>query len=162
MRMQLFILITCINLMACMSTVSTCINDRTIGTILRWGDGDMKSGLYQGYELHAEDVSLYSIKKAQGNEAMTINRVDSVGASVFCSRLGDIIETFTAIQSLYSPGQTYRSIEYINTKTNVHKKAIWNPEFSTFGSKEFRALHDSLMVLVSASTHGILQNNGKK
>ena len=31
----------------------------------------------------------------------------------------------------------------------ITKKAIWNPLFQTYGSKEFRAIYDSLMLTVS-------------
>jgi hypothetical protein len=134
-----------------MSTKTTCINERTLGTILRWGDGDMASGSYTGFEIHAEDLGVYNAQRSNGSETMNIKRIDSVNVDFFCTTLQNMIGTFTAIQSLYSPGKTYRSVEYINTKTNVHKKAIWNPEFSTYGSKEFRALHDSLMLTVPAS-----------
>ncbi len=135
----------------CMSTKTTCINERTLGTILRWGDGDMASGSYTGFEIHAEDLGVYNAQRSNGSDTMNIKRIDSVNVNFFCTTLQNMIGTFTAIQSLYSPGKTYRSVEYINTKTNVHKKAIWNPEFSTYGSKEFRALHDSLMLTVPAS-----------
>jgi hypothetical protein len=134
-----------------MSTKTTCINERTLGTILRWGDGDMASGSYTGFEIHAEDLGVYNAQRSNGSDTMNIKRIDSVNVDFFCTTLQNMIGTFTAIQSLYSPGKTYRSVEYINTKTNVHKKAIWNPEFSTYGSKEFRALHDSLMLTVPAS-----------
>ena len=70
-------------------------------------------------------------------------------AQVFCKRLNTIIDTFSEIQSLYSPGTIGRSIEYINQKTMITKKAIWNPLFQTYGSKEFRAIYDSLMLTVS-------------
>jgi hypothetical protein len=29
-------------------------------------------------------------------------------------------------------------------------KAIWNPEFTTYGSKEFRAIYDSLMLVIQS------------
>jgi hypothetical protein len=122
-----------------------------MGTIIRWGDGDMASGSFSGYEIHAEDLGLYTAQRNNGNDVMNVKRIDSVNAEFFCKQLQDMIGTFTAIQSLYSPGKMYRSVEYINTKSNVQKKAIWNPEFSTFGSKEFRALHDSLMLTLPAS-----------
>ena len=135
----------------CTNTKTTCINERTMGTILRWGDGDIASGSFTGYEIHAEDLGVFNAHRTNGNEVMNIKRIDSVNVDFFCTTLQDMIGTFTAIQSLYSPGKSYRSVEYINAKTNVHKKAIWNPEFSTFGSKEFRTLHDSLMQKVPAS-----------
>ncbi|MEY3688994.1 MAG: hypothetical protein RIT37_556 [Bacteroidota bacterium] len=135
----------------CMSTKTTCINERTMGTIIRWGDGDMASGSFAGYEIHAEDLGVYSAQRMNANQAMNLKKIDSVNVEYFCKQLHDMIGTFTAIQSLYSPGTTYRSVEYINTKTNVQKKAIWNPEFSTYGSKEFRALHDSLMLTIPVS-----------
>jgi hypothetical protein len=135
----------------CMSKPSTCINERTQETIIRWGDGEISSGAYSGHEMRAKNLGVYTIKRSSGNEQFQANHMDSVNIDLFCKRLQDIISTFTAIQSLYSPGKTFRSIEYINPKTNVHKKAIWNPEFATFGSKEFRALHDSLMRMIPAT-----------
>jgi len=151
MMKSVIVMILGLFLHGCMSTKTTCINERTMGTILRWGDGDIASGSFTGYEIHAEDLGVYNAHRTNGNDAMNVKRIDSVNVDFFCSTLQDMIGTFTAIQSLYSPGKSYRSVEYINTKTNVHKKAIWNPEFSTFGSKEFRALHDSLMLRVPAS-----------
>lgn len=151
MKHYLYIALCGLLLHGCMSTKTTCINERTMGTIIRWGDGDMASGSFSGYEIHAEDLGLYTAQRNNGNDVMNVKRIDSVNAEFFCKQLQDMIGTFTAIQSLYSPGKMYRSVEYINTKSNVQKKAIWNPEFSTFGSKEFRALHDSLMLTLPAS-----------
>lgn len=148
---SLIIMILGVFLHGCMNTKNTCINERTMGTILRWGDGDIASGSFTGYEIHAEDLGVFNAHRTNGNEVMNIKRIDSVNVDFFCATLQDMIGTFTAIQSLYSPGKSYRSVEYINAKTNVHKKAIWNPEFSTFGSKEFRTIHDSLMQKVPAS-----------
>ena len=147
---SLMIIVIGLFLHGCASTKTTCINERTKGTILRWGDGDMSSGSYSGFEIHAEDLGVYSAERSKASDTMSIKRMDSVSAELFCGKLQDVIGTFTAIQSLYSPGKTYRSVEYINTKTNVHKKAIWNPEFTTFGSKEFRAIHDSLMLITAS------------
>lgn len=147
---SLIIIVIGFFLHGCAGTKTTCINERTNGTILRWGDGDMASGSYSGYEIHAEDLGLYNAERSMGSQAMNMQRMDSVSAEFFCGRLQEVIGTFTSIQSLYSPGKTYRSVEYINTKTNIHKKAIWNPEFTTFGSKEFRAIHDSLMLITAS------------
>ena len=134
----------------CTTTKTTCINERTLGTILRWGDGDMENGSFSGYEMHAEDLRVYTAERSKTSESMNIKSIDSISVDVFCGRLQEVIQTFTIIQSLYSPGKSYRSVEYINNKTNVHKKAIWNPEFATFGSKEFRAIHDSLMLITAS------------
>ena len=150
MMKSLLIVIIGTFLHGCATTKPICINERTLGTIIRWGDGEMEKGSYAGYEIHADDLGVYSADRSKASEAMSIKRMDSVSAEVFCGRLQEVIQTFTTIQSLYSPGKTYRSVEYINTKTNVHKKAIWNPEFTTFGSKEFRAIHDSLMLITAS------------
>lgn len=143
------ILITCFAC-GCMSTPSTCISERTIGTVIRWGDGDLQKGSYKGYEMHAKELAIFAVEKENMQSGMNQRRIDSVDTRFFCRTLQDIVGTFTAIQSLYSPGKTYRSIEYINTKTNVHMKAIWNPEFTTYGSKEFRAIYDSLMLVIQS------------
>jgi len=148
MRMY-FLLLSCL-VFGCTSTPSTCINDRTIGTIIRWGDGELGKGTYSGYEMHAKELNLYSANKPDGTSPMCLAKIDSIDSRLFCGKLQDIVGTFTAIQSLYSPGKAYRSIEYINTKTNVHMKAIWNPEFTTYGSKEFRAIYDSLMLVIQS------------
>ncbi|MBM4150119.1 MAG: hypothetical protein FJ219_00530 [Ignavibacteria bacterium] len=146
--MRMFILLMGSLFIGCTSTPSTCINDRTIGTIIRWGDGELGKGSYSGYEMHAKELALYAVNKPDATSSMSLVILDSIESRLFCGKLQDIVGTFTAIQSLYSPGKTYRSVEYVNTKTNVHMKAIWNPEFTTFGSKEFRAIYDSLMLAV--------------
>ncbi|MFM8840576.1 MAG: hypothetical protein ACKOFB_05695 [bacterium] len=144
---SLLILCACL-LFGCMSAPKSCINERTTGTILRWGDGSLESGTYKGFEAKAENLGIFSIERSNVKESMKSNRLDSMDAKVFCMRLQEVVTAFTTVQSLYSPGKTYRSVEYINTRTNVHMKAVWNPEFATFGSKEFRSIFDSLMVSV--------------
>jgi hypothetical protein len=121
----------------CMSTKTTCINERTMGTILRWGDGDIASGSFTGYEIHAEDLGVYNAHRTNGNDVMNVKRIDSVNVDFFCSTLQDMIGTFTTIQSLYSPGKSYRSVEYINTKTNVHKKLFGIRNFQHSEAKNF-------------------------
>lgn len=148
--MRILILMTVSLFIGCTSTPKSCINERTIGTIIRWGEGEMEKGTFSGYEMHAKELALYGVNRTDAKSTMSLTRMDSIESRLFCGKLQEIVGTFTAIQSLYSPGKAYRSVEYINTKTNVHMKAIWNPEFATFGSKEFRAIYDSLMLTVSS------------
>ena len=121
--------------------------------IVRKKLGQREGLQYRMGKLQALDYKnpVVNFDQRRGNAQQQRVDYDSVNVDFFCTTLQDMIGTFTAIQSLYSPGKSYRSVEYINAKTNVHKKAIWNPEFSTFGSKEFRTLHDSLMQKVPAS-----------
>lgn len=154
----ILLLIACIA-SGCMSAPKTCISERTIGTIIRWGNGDMQNGSYKGYEMHAKELAIFAIERDNAQSGMNPKRLDSIDVPLFCGRLQEIVGAFTAIQSLYSPGKTYRSVEYINTKTNVHMKAIWNPEFATFGSKEFRAIYDSLMLAVPLMNSSVHEKN---
>ena len=148
MHKSLLLFLMSISLLGCTTATKTCINERTNKTIIRWGDYITKTGAFKGYEYHAEDLHVYTVTSENRDSKPTLTIVDTVYADVYCNRLNAVIEGFTEIQSLHSPGIISRSVEYVNEKTNVHKKAIWNPAFATFGSKEFRTIYDSLMLSV--------------
>jgi hypothetical protein len=140
-------ILLCVN--GCTTSYKSCINERTNQTIIRWGDYVIADGTFHGYEYRAQDLGVYTVQKQPEHKEIQFQKIDTVQAQVFCMRLNTIIDSFSEIQSLYSPGTIGRSIEYINQKTMITKKAIWNPLFQTYGSKEFRAIYDSLMQTVS-------------
>jgi hypothetical protein len=133
------------------STQRTCLNERTIHTVLRWGDYQERSGVYKGFELHASNLKLYRVYRQNQQSEMQRQIIDSVNAPEICRHISTVINTFTDIQSLYSPGPVSRAVEYVNNQSGISKRAVWNPQFQTFGSKEFRAVYDSLLALIPAS-----------
>lgn len=122
-----------------------CINERTKPVVIRWGDYDTEGGRLRAYQFNGS-LELAKVKRETVSEQPDIEKYGTMEGVQFCTWLRKSLDVFEQIQSLNAPGETSRYVEYSTPKTTI--RAVWNPKFQTFGSKEFRALYDSLMTLV--------------
>jgi hypothetical protein len=65
---------------------------------------------------------------------------------VYCNMKKKIAETFLKVQTLNAPGKLSHFVEYDNGSGTV-LRAIWNPEFATKGSAEFREIYQELQTI---------------
>lgn len=124
-----------------------CLNERTRPAVVRWGDYDTKSGQLRAYQF-AGSLELATVRRETYQEQPEVAVFQPLDGRVFCTWLRKTLDVFEQIQTLNAPGEMSRYVEYSTPKTTI--RAVWNPKFQTYGSKEFRALYDSLMTLVPA------------
>lgn len=78
----------------------------------------------------------------------TSTHVAWISDSAYCAAAQTVTDAFLKVQALHSPGQRGRFIRYSNPATGVYLQAVWNPDLSTFQSRDMRRLYDELMLLV--------------
>lgn len=139
----------CIVLIGCSSIdrpekVAPCIKENQQQLMIRWGTTSEAGGALL-YELDSKG-ELWTVS-ISGTDT-TRKHTAVIDQKVYCQTAGDVNTVFLKVQALYSPGTRARFIEYTNAPTNVYLRAVWNPELSTFQSRDMRALYDDLMKLV--------------
>ncbi len=127
---------------------AACMNERTRETVIRWGDFNPKTGETKAYQITGIAERAKYLRETSSSEQI-LKQVQPIAPEEFCKYLTLTLRTFDTIQTLHAPGsEQARYIEYTNTTTNSSARAIWNPNYQTYGSKEFRAVYDSLMTII--------------
>ncbi len=124
-----------------------CLNERTAKSILRWGEYDPETGVFRAYQCGG-DLELKKISRESFKEQYKEENLVSIEEHSFCIVLTETVKTFERLPTLNSSGPISRFIEYYPAPEKDPFRAVWNPRFRTFGSKEFRAIYDSLIVMV--------------
>lgn len=125
--------------------VAPCIKDNQQGLLIRWGTTDIEAQSIEGYSLDTRGA----LSQITGEDADTTTEViAAVPHYRYCAAVEQLTKIFVKVQALHSPGTKARYIEYINPRTNVFLRAVWNPDLTTFQSRDMRAQYDSLMKLV--------------
>lgn len=124
-----------------------CLNERTVKSVLRWGEYDPETGVFRSYQCGG-DLQLKKISRESFKEQYKEENLVKIEEHNFCNVLTETVKTFEKLQTLNSSGPISRYIEYSPAPEKDSFRAVWNPRFRTFGSKEFRAIYDSLMVMV--------------
>lgn len=127
---------------------AACMNERTRETIIRWGDYNPKTGEMKAYQFTGGAIRSKFLRTTSSSDPV-LSLEKPIAPEDFCRYLALTLRTFDTIQTLHAPGaEQARFIEYTNTTTNASARAIWNPAYQTYGSKEFRAVYDSLMTII--------------
>lgn len=124
-----------------------CLNERTVKSTIRWGEYNPETGVFRAYQCGG-DLQLKKISRESFSEQYKEQPISNVKESGFCTILTETVKTFERLPTLNSQGPISRFIEYSPAPSKDSFRAVWNPRFRTFGSKDFRAIYDSLMVLV--------------
>lgn len=127
--------------------------------ILRWGGHNHKENILSGYQIDSE-AFLYKFIKDSLHPNYNIEKIGEVDKDRFCELLKTTKKLFIEIQALNAPGDSSNFVEFLNPGTNTNLRAVWNVRFQTFGSKEFRALFDSLNLFV-VKNEDIMNKKGK-
>lgn len=125
-------------------TEAPCIRENQKQLMIRWGTTEETGGRTY-YELDAR-AELWTVTVV-GTDT-TRKHTAVIDPAKYCTAAADVNTTFLKVQALYSPGTRSRFIEYTNPPTNVYLRAVWNPDLSTFQSRDMRAQYDDLMKLV--------------
>ena len=111
--------------------------------VLRWGEWNDTTKVLDGYELDARGC-LYKTKAAEFAERYMKDSLCMLPQPVFCRYADTVRATFLKIQSLTVRAPRMRYVEYQNQPAGVNLRAVWDRRFETYGSREFRAIFDSL------------------
>ncbi len=133
-------------LFSCSSTKKdnkTCLDKNMKGLTLRWGGHNYKTHALSGYQIDSE-ARLYRFEKTKGDKEYKTTEIGKVKPRKICYLAGRVQQLFLKLQTLTAPGDSSNFIELINPATNFHQRAVWNVKFETYGSKEFRAVFDTL------------------
>lgn len=114
--------------------------------LIRWGVWNDSTGVLKGYELDA-NARLWRYTTSTKRSTYDRDSIGTIEKPQLCYFVDTVKKTFLAVQTLYAPGQISRYIEYQHPTANVNLRAVWNAKFQTHGSKEFRAIFDSLSTI---------------
>lgn len=120
-----------------------CVRPAMRSVVLRWGDWNDTTKVLDGFELDARGC-LYKTKAAEFSERYMRDSLCMLPQRVFCRYADTVRTTFLKIQSLTVRAPRMRYIEYQNHAAGVNMRAVWDRRFETYGSREFRAIFDSL------------------
>lgn len=141
MEMKFFgtsIVIMALIAFGCGTPQPECINDLSKDMSISWGRYVFEEKKTLGYKLRSDAV-LYSY----GGK-----KIKELDPNHFCRMISLARRTLLNTQTLNEPADTAHFFIYKNPATNTSMRWLWNPHFKTLGSKQFRALYDSLQTLL--------------
>ena len=130
------------------SKVPDCIKPGMKDMLIRWGVWIDSTGNVQGYELDAHSI-IWKYSASTKKENYIRDSICTISIDRLCSIVDTVRKTFLSIQSytVLAPRMYY--VEYQNPAGNVNLRAVWDSRFQTYGSKEFRAIFDSLCTIAN-------------
>ncbi len=121
-------------------TVETpnCIKNNSNEMIISWGEVQ-KNNIRTYYTVNTNlEIYLY-VQRDNGNPP-TVAKIGKMTAENYCNLFRELQKTIIQVQALNSPGDVSNFIEINDPKNNMRFKALWNPEFTNKGNKEFKEL----------------------
>lgn len=119
-----------------------CITSENRELLVRWGDIE-EDKTVTGFAVHS-NASMVSFAQKSLEAPMKETELGVMDGVVYCETVKLIRTTFLEVQALHAPGNVSRFIEISNPPQGLYLRAVWNPKYETFGSKEFRAIFDTL------------------
>lgn len=140
MKNPILILLSILLLITSCRTVQSpnCIKNNSKEMIISWGEVH-KNNLRTYYSVNTNlEIHLY-VQRDDGNPP-TISRIGKMSEEDYCNLFRELQKTIMQVQALNSPGDISNFIEINDPKNNFNFKALWNPEFTNKGNKEFKEL----------------------
>lgn len=120
-----------------------CVRESQQNILIRWGTQDDSLNVTTVYSLNTKgEIFSYSGPVA---DTMTESYLLHVEPTEYCDMASSVNTSFLKTQALSVRGMRARFIEYINPHTDVYLRAMWNPDLSTFQSRDMRTEYDYLM-----------------
>ncbi len=126
---------------------TNCIRPGMREVSIRWGDWMDTTAILNGYEIDAQG-RLFKYQASPYAERYLRDSIGTVDRAALCFYIDTVRKTFLRIQSLGVRAPHMRYIEYQNPEAQLSLRAYWDSRFQTYGSREFRAIFDSLSTLV--------------
>lgn len=124
-------------------TSAPCVRETQRNIMIRWGTRDDSLMTVTQYSMNTKgEVFRYTGAIA---DSMPEQYYVHVEPAEYCEMAASVNSSFLKTQALAARGARARYIEYINPHTDVYLRAMWNPDLSTFQSRDMRAEYDRLM-----------------
>lgn len=128
------------------TSIAPCIRESQRDIQIRWGTEDDSLQTVTRYSLNTKgEVFSYTGPVSDTIQEQYLVHVEP---SDYCEMASSVNSAFLKTQALSVRGKRARYIEYINPSTDVYLRAMWNPDLSTFQSRDMRAEFDRLMEYV--------------
>ncbi len=129
------------------TAVAPCITEAQRELSVRWGTEDDSAHTVDAYLMNTKG-EIFRL------ETNTDKRTDTVYLTAadpqeYCQRAEAVKTAYLKTQAMNVRGVRARYVEYVNPKTDVYLRVVWNPDIPTFQSRFFRAEFDSLQHLVT-------------
>jgi len=129
------------------TTVAPCISEQQRELSVRWGTEDDSTHTSDAYLLNTKG-EVFRLETDTDKQTDTIF-LNSVPQTEYCQRADAVKTAYLKTQAMNVRGRRARYVEYVNPKTDVYLRVVWNPDIPTFQSRFFRAEFDSLQRLVT-------------
>ncbi len=127
--------------------VTDCIRPNMKEVRVRWGDWIDSTDVLSGYEIDAQG-RLFKYSASPHSQKYLRDSIGTVSREQLCMSIDTVRKTFLKIQTLWVHAPHMRYVEYQNPEASLSLRAVWDSRFQTYGSREFRAIFDSLSTLV--------------
>jgi len=128
-----------------------CMDNNYKSFTLRWGEYVLANETYRGYQIDIYGNLFYYVNEPKLKEPK-LEGVTKLEPQEVCKILEQANRTILSTQALFSPGERSHFIEYVIPEANVYIRGVWNPIFSTKGSKKYRELFDELMKTIPSAS----------
>lgn len=125
-----------------------CITSDYENFTLTWGYDYESNDKIMAYELNGDGKLLFYQQNRQTKEKK-IDTLATIEPERLCEMLKQTNDAYVYTPALNEPGKKLGFVELKKPTVRFLSKATWN-EFNTYGSKQFRALFDTLLTLVPA------------
>ena len=114
--------------------------------VIRWSTIDDSLGTVSKFSINAKgEVFSYSGPQVDSASEVYYTHLDQ---SDYCELAASVHTTLLKTQALAVRGVRARLIEYHNPTTDVYLRVMWNPDLSTFQSRDVRAEYEQLMAYI--------------
>ncbi len=120
-----------------------CVRENQRDIIIRWGTEDDSLKTLTRYSMNTKGEIFYYSGPITDTVAETYRT--HLDAADYCDMASSVNTAFLKTQALSVRGKRARYIEYINPHTDVYLRAMWNPDLSTFQSRDMRVEYLRLM-----------------
>ncbi len=128
------------------TSLAPCVRESQRDIQIRWGTEDDSLKIVTRYSLNTKGEAFsYTGPMSDSIQEQYLVHLEP---SEYCDLASSVNSAFLKTQALSVRGKRARYIEYINPYTDVYLRATWNPDLSTFQSRDMRAEFDRLMEYV--------------
>ncbi|MBN9400827.1 MAG: hypothetical protein J0I17_11680 ['Candidatus Kapabacteria' thiocyanatum] len=133
------------------TTTAPCIGESLKELVIRWGTEHDSISTVEGYELTTKGEVFRFEGPKSAADSLPRTYLGFVDQAAYCEEAAATKDAFLKTQALNVRGIRGRFVEYVNPRTGVYLRVVWNPDLQTFQSRDFRAQYEALMQLVPAN-----------
>lgn len=127
-------------------SIAPCAQRAGTELVIRWGTENDSLNKAEVYSVSTKGEIFKHVGPIIGTDPTSY--IGFADHETYCSVAGAVRDAFLKTQALNTRGTKARFIEYRNERTDVYLRAVWNPDLSTFQSRDMREQYDALMAIV--------------